>query len=415
MPDLDGELAGLRETMHDSVRQPELRTVIERSRQRGARRRMQLSAAAAVLVVGIAIPVLRTTLAPVATDPVTPLTTGATTTTSAPTDPYHYDVDFADPRHGFATGWVCSDAPATCSTRFLVTDDGGEHWQLRTLPVEVSRSNFVRQFVFSPLRVAIGTHNLDGSDGPRFYTADAGLTWTPVTAPGSDTAPTIPDGGLLDVACAAGSDCATPLLVVVAPDTGRMLPLATKPPLTNPTPASIIQLAGGWWVFGKDPATGRCALAVSRDGARSWSVRTLPDPPDTMNYALMTAHGTTLYAAAGGEVQNAPPDLVAIFRSTDGGNTWQRTFLGDKLQTPRTLYSYPVAAADGRLILSGGSGSAWASKDGGHTFELLPSAEVTGIVRPTRGGGYLASPSFGMSNVYKFSTDGVRWKEIIVH
>jgi photosystem II stability/assembly factor-like uncharacterized protein len=300
----------------------------------------------------------------------------------------------------------------TCTSGLLITEDGGEHWLARALPAQLPPSDMLRLFVLGPRSAAVGAYNLDGG-GQRFSTADAGLTWQPVPAAGSDTAATIPDGGLLDVAGATDVLDRGPVLVAVAPDSGRMLPLGTKPPLTDPLPTSTIPLAGGWWLAGKDPATGRWALAVSRNGGRSWSVKPLPNAPDTMRYALMGGRGTTLYAVAGGEAQGSPPGLNAIFRSTDGGNTWEQTFQGGNGREPRSLLGYPVAAADGQLIIGAGSGLAWASQDGGHTFHELPSDTVSGIIRRTRGG-YLASPSFGMSNVYKFSTDGVQWKEITV-
>ena len=415
MPDLDGELAELRDDLHGVVRQPEVGVVVERSRQARVRRRTQFAAAGAVLVVAAAIPLLRTTLAPVGGDPGTSpaVTTTTSTTPYNPGDGYHYDVDFADAKHGFAIRSKCAGYPGrTCTGELLVSEDGGKRWQPRAIPVELTPNTAPpRVFVFDARRVALARYTTDGTVGGGYYTADAGLTWTPVAPAGSDTSAAIPDGGLLDVACTGVAPECRPVLITLAPDTGRMLPLAAKLPLTKPIPTSTVRLAGGWWVTGTDPATGRAALAVTRDG-RTWSVRPLPDVPDGTVYAMMAAHGTTLYAVAGSEAQSAPPRLLAVFRSVDGGSTWERTFLGSKGQSPYDLIGYPVATADGRLIIPGGV--AWASRDGGRTFDVVPSDEVTGIIRPTRGG-YLASPSFGMTNVYKLSTDGVKWTEITVH
>jgi len=55
----------------------------------------------------------------------------------------------------------------------------------------------------------------------------------------------------------------------------------------------------------------------------------------------------------------------------------------------------------------------WASTDGGKSFQPAPDVAIVSYFLVT-GAGYLAGPGNPQSNVYKYSTDGVRWKEITV-
>src|SRR2546421_645141 len=131
MPDLDDQFAGLREHLRDAVHQPDLGTVIERSRQRTALRRTQLGAILAVLAVGAAVPVLRGATGPVPHAPA-PVTTSAQPSVE-PGPPFRYNVQFADPRHGFATRARCTGTTALdCKTELLVTEDGGARAVLRS-------------------------------------------------------------------------------------------------------------------------------------------------------------------------------------------------------------------------------------------------------------------------------------------
>lgn len=419
MPDLDEDLAELRESLRASVRQPELDTVIERSRQQTARRRTQLGAVAAVLIVAAAIPVLRTTLQPAADDPAAPPAT-ETSTSSMPLGPFVYDVDFADARHGFALRAGCADLDANdCRHELLVTEDG-EHWQGRTLPVELRDGDLrraIRLFVFGPRSAALALAG--ATERLSFATSDAGLTWVRAPSDASTTITAIPDGGLLTADCVVPppAEC-TFAAFAVDPGTGRELMLTTPPPLVEPFPASDRPVAGGWWVGGRDPATGVHQLAVSRDAGQSWSIRPLPGATGKGRGTTMVARGATLYVAT--EIAGQPAvgnEFLAIFRSVDGGASWEQTFRSEDKGEPRSIAGYLVVTADGRLIVPAETGGVWVSTDGGRNFTVDPNPEFAGFVKKTRAG-YLASTSVSswssVDNVYKLSTDGVRWKEIRV-
>jgi hypothetical protein len=410
MPDLDRQLGELRTSLHDTVHQPELDRLIERSRQRTTRRRTQLAAIAAVLVVAVMIPVLRTVLQPAPNHPAGQPT--APPTRPAPDGPFLNTVDFADARHGYAIRSTCVAGWSECSNELLVTSDGA-HWESRALPPELVKTHVAAGLhALRPESIVVGT-STDGAD-PRFYSADAGRTWQPVDTTLSEIA-TIPDGAILEgTHCDRANEC-TVATVVTDPSSGRSGRLANQPPVREASPAARHQVAGGWWVWGYDQASGQRVLAVSRDAGRSWSRSVLPNTDAT--WISVTTDGHALYATAYGgfpDLNREQSGLAAIFRSTDGGASWQQTWQAKDGVEPRAISGELVPTAGGRLLLSTGSrGPMWASTDGGKTFQVAPDVAIAGYFVVTSAG-YLAGPTNTESNVYKLSADGVQWKEITV-
>jgi hypothetical protein len=84
--------------------------------------------------------------------------------------------------------------------------------------------------------------------------------------------------------------------------------------------------------------------------------------------------------------------LVAIFRSTDGGQTWEQTWPGAGNGQPWPVMAEPEIRADGAIAVLSGDHKLHVSKDGGRTFQ---ESELTPATRPgiwTRGG-YFSGPS----------------------
>jgi hypothetical protein len=416
MADLDSELGGLRNALRESVRAPEPATVIRRHEQRIARRRRQLGAAAAVLLIGASIPLLRMQLAP-APDPAAnpPGTAAGESSQTVDAGKIITAIDLFDDRHGFAVRASCTVpvGDTKCTSELLVMSDG-EHWQTRGLPDELASTNGwvpSQLVVLGPDRLSVGYTFPPAARG-SFFSADAGRTWTKVPAADGSAVPAIPDGGALQTSCIPPDGC-HPELIATDPGSGRMANLATAPPLTDPVPASGWPVGGGWWAYGKDPATGRWALAVSRDAGRGWSVGVLPGLADNPSSISVTARGSVIYATAAGRHPNAGNALLGIFRSTDGGHSWEMTSPASGDWEPRTIAGIPVAAADGRLLVASQTGAVFASTDGGKTFALDRGAVFAGNVRWTRAG-YLAATSAIDSGRYMLSADGVHWKEILI-
>lgn len=409
MPDFDRDLALLRDDLRDHVHQPELTKVIARSRQRTTRRRMQLGAVLAVLVVAAAIPVLRTTLRPAPDDPAT---TTSPTTGQVPAGPVLNAIDFADERHGYAIRSTCVAGVSDCSNELVVTSDGA-HWAKRALPAAATDTRVAAVVeVLGPEAIVVAT-SMAGVD-PRFYSADAGRTWQEVPATVSDYT-TIPDGAILEGIICNHSDNCTVATVATDPNSGGSGRLSSPPQVGEPSPAARRQVASGWWLWGYDKESGKRVLAVSRDAGRTWSRSVLPITDATM--ISVTTDGHVLYATAYTgfqELGNQASGLAAIFRSTDGGATWEQTWQAKEGVQPRGISGELVAAADGRLLLSSGShGPMWASTDGGKTFQPAQDVPIASYFMRT-GAGYLAGPDDPQSNVYRLSADGVRWKDISV-
>ncbi|MFL6140942.1 MAG: WD40/YVTN/BNR-like repeat-containing protein [Labedaea sp.] len=420
MPDLDAELETLREDLLDSVRAPELAAVIDRSRQRTTRRRTQIGAVAAVLLVGAAIPVLRTALRPLP-DPAAPGTTFSVSPTTptgpawapATGTPFVYNIRWYDHQHGFALRGSCDSGAAstTCTSELLVTEDG-ERWHPRRLPdssgTTVTGANW-------ELAVLGQNHLVVQAPTLRYFSEDAGEHWRKVPVEPGQTVAAIPPGALLESRCSVVTSFCRDLgeLLVLLPDSGRTATLATSPPLTHLAPGQIPAGDGGWWVSGTDPATGRLMLAVSRDAGRSWTISPVPAFTGTP-FSGLTVVGTpqAVYATAAGQLAGVKNGLLVILRSIDGGKTWERTWQAADGAEPRSIAGVPLAATDGRLLVSTETGALYASVDGGKTFAVDRSIGRLGSVE-WHSGGYFGNVP-GSSNYYWYSPDGVQWARFIV-
>jgi hypothetical protein len=158
------------------------------------------------------------------------------------------------------------------------------------------------------------------------------------------------------------------------------------------------------------------AVAVSRDGGRTWQATTLPTsvggPVSTVQLSALGSH---LYAIVLG------PDrtIRAIFHSADGGRTFTRTRQvdpGTRPAEPATLAGEAVPLLDGRLLVTTDSGRWYASGDDGATFsQATGTLPAVGAVRRTWAG-YVAYDLFGRSaqsaGWAAFSPNGTVWRKL---
>jgi photosystem II stability/assembly factor-like uncharacterized protein len=145
------------------------------------------------------------------------------------------------------------------------------------------------------------------------------------------------------------------------------------------------------------------------DGGESWSHVGLADARHVCRIRVHPSDPDTAYAAALGHLFGPNPQR-GVYRTTDGGVTWQRVlFVSDEVgavdlcldpSSPRTLYAttWRVLRTPWSLE-SGGEGSGlWKSIDGGDTWTDL--TRNTGLPKGTIGiGGVTVSPS-NPRNVY---------------
>jgi hypothetical protein len=418
--DLDAELTRLRDEVRDSLAVPEFRQVVARHKQRVVRRRMQVGAAVAVLVVSVAIPLLRNQMA---SDRVRPATPPPASDYSPPKGPFISAIDYADDDHGYVIRARCKGGPVTCTEQLLATDDGGKHWEKRSLPRPDSAPTWT-----------LGTLHLTGSeevtvDWPtsasdestrtyRAHSVDGGRTWQSVPVPGivTDTVPAIPPDGVLVPSCArlsgGGYHCAERGFAVLLPGSGRSAKLANSPRLTAMIAGEIPMSRGRWWVIGREPKTDHWGIAISDDDGRSWRTTILDwgDNVDPFGWSVV-AQGDAMYATAIGTLPDVSNGLLGIFRSTDGGQSWAQTWQPKEGKQPRRVFPSTVAGADGTLTINSTDGKMFLSRDGGRTFTETKQryTDYAGRLRT----GYIAGLDQSPLEMAT-SSDGVHWRKVKV-
>ena len=391
MPELESSLRELRDDLRSSIGRPDLRQVAGRARDRAVRRRMQIGAITAVVLVSVLVPVLRS----LPTD---------RQSTEPPRVPMTYQVDFADPRYGYALGTACDGPEVPCAFTLLATTDRGTTWRQRTLPADgvPFASSVLLVLARNRLmlyRAPLGT----GGSTELFASDDGGRTWYE-HEPSPGAAGPIPAGARLQRIC-AGTGC--PIGVGAVAADGRLAPAPAQPPVEVRVVGEVATSGGRYWVVSQVPATRAWIISVTSDTGLSWYSSTVELPAQAWlarePWSVVEARGV-LYATALGNIGTGPFGLVAVFRSFDAGVSWTRTWQA----TPTTLVTAvtggPVATSDGRLLLYSRVEGTLESTDGSR---FTPAdRQLPGRVTWTRAG-YLAEVE---DNEYELSSDGLTWR-----
>lgn len=396
MSELDSKLAALRDDLHESITPPELAHVTARARQRTTRRRMQIGAVAAVVAVSVAVPVLRAL--PGEHRPATPPLPDSMT----------FQLDFADPDHGYALGSDCAEPEGPCELVLFATADGGRSWERRSLPDGDKRYALGDVSVLDADRVTLDRVSEQKQWG-RVVSDDGGRTWRAATA-GPPAAPApIPDGAWLQSACVGeeqdGAGCRLGV-GTVSRDPERVAPAPAQPPLIEPVIGRSATEGGRYWAAGVERSSGHWALSVSSDGGRSWQTTrvSLPGDPSMLDPWAVVENDGVLYATLQGSIAKGPYGLLAVFRSTDGGVTWTNTWRATPKTVLQAMLGSPVATDDGRLLVYSTTTGTHESSDG-RTF-TRSELRVPGEVEWTRGG-YVAKRG---PHAFAVSTDGLTWR-----
>ncbi|MFC4463203.1 exo-alpha-sialidase [Streptomyces xiangluensis] len=259
-------------------------------------------------------------------------------------------VDFARDGSGFALLVECGKT--RCRQRVAVLDKGADAWRLERSPladVTVEHGITATLRVLGPGRALI-TEGVWPPPDRTWFTSDGGRHWRQGSARPSGTTRVLPEGGTLFEDCTRmdqeGNNCEHARVLTVLPTTGEFRALATQPPLKPPVmPAG--QTEDLVFASGRDPRSGRVALAVSEDGGRSWRLSRPRGTGASVWSLRVTGAGKVLYAAEPGELpdeENVKNGLLALHRSTDGGGTWERVWEHRKGVDPRL----PARPADRR-------------------------------------------------------------------
>ncbi|MFI7679020.1 hypothetical protein [Actinophytocola sp. NPDC049390] len=397
MSELDSKLAALRDDLHESISPPEMAHVTARARQRTTRRRMQVAAVATVVAVSVAVPVLRAL--PDDQQPAKPPLPDSMT----------FQLDFADPDHGYALGSDCVEPDGPCTLALFATADGGRTWERRSLPDGDKRYALGDVSVLDADRV-----RLDRVSGQkqwaRVVSDDGGRTWRAATA-GPPAAPApIPDGAWLQPVCVGEEqdDSGCRLGVgAVSRDPARVAPAPTQPPLIEPVIGRSATEGGRYWAAGVERSSGRWAISVTSDDGRTWSTTqvTLPGEPAMNDAWSVVENDGVMYTTLQGSIAKGPYGLLAVFRSTDGGVTWTNTWRATPKTVLQAMLGAPVATDDGRLLVYSAATGTYESGDG-RTF-TRSDRRLPGEVLWTRGG-YVAKRG---PHAYAISTDGLTWRD----
>jgi photosystem II stability/assembly factor-like uncharacterized protein len=153
------------------------------------------------------------------------------------------------------------------------------------------------------------------------------------------------------------------------PDTGDLVRLANGPDMGS-LRRTVVAADGSLWVGGY-ASDQRWAVAVTRDNGRTWVTRTMDWEGGSEGPVVATWDGQLGYlVVAGGAVDGAGNRAEhSIFRTDDGGETWQRV---DTKEIPTRFFGIfqALVAADGTLLVPTSESKWYASHDGGETFTL---------------------------------------------
>jgi len=347
------------------------------------------------------------------------------------------------PDHLYALVRDCPD----CGQRLMASEDGGRTWQPRRTFAAGPRPNgtyppsdMLLMTVVGPRTVVVRLPADDAATPSPVadergaiwqLTVDGGRTWKNLAR--VDTAvPGAPDDGKI-VDCLIGTEPGGACrLFAVLPATGQVAPLANQPPLLE------YHLLPTWdgkavWVQGYDPASHRPAVAVSRDGGRSWTTgifdteAQMPKidaakPAQLEQLSVVTADARTAYAVFFTHGTRSS----RVYRSTDGGRTWARNgalppgwdLVVQHRDTYKALYghtgvsSISFVTGDGAHVLLGtrdGKAGYLGSRSGGAYTPVKPA----GLPDPDG-----AQPEVVGDRAYLYqdgdrlylSADGLRWR-----
>lgn len=329
----------------------------------------------------------------------------------------------ADSTHLFVGVQACP-APQCAKTTFQIigSDDGGRTWTDRGAPINTATIGLV----LGP-RTLIATVLTGAGDASSSATlmmsTDGARTWSAVAA--GPRIPDVPAGGR--IVCGPITEPAHFCVPsVLDPASGRLSALANPPKLTVSSDwGQVIDTAvggGAVWIAGTDPATGRPAVASSRDAGRTWSTHVFggrdcgTDP--CVAPELATLDGSTVYALL-------PADR-SVYRGTVDGAWQQLDGAATALDGARPV-SYSFVTNDGTHVLCavhpGGDTSPgvtdvdtcqfWALRPGDTTYQKIDLAGLPTTVRPierTRDGWFYAV-DYVHGALYG-SADGLHWSAV---
>jgi photosystem II stability/assembly factor-like uncharacterized protein len=330
--------------------------------------------------------------------------------------------------------------PFAPSTLFITYSDiglfrsatGGASWHSAIAGIPAEWRNTAYDLAFDPQRAGLiwgafsGTHDLprpkmwrrrspETFRGGVAVSSDGGQTWKPsnrgmIDAPATHLLldPSSPPGRRTLYACSFGRG------VYKSTDNGRRWTLKNQGiRQAQPFAWRMARAADGTLYVvlarrsegGEIGGEGDGALYRSTDGAERWTPVSLPPGVNGPNgLAVDPSDGQRLYLAAWGVRGKLYDSGGGVFRSTDGGRTWEHVFDGSQHvydvtldpRDPRTLYA---CGFEGAAYRSADAGTTWTRLRGynfkwGHRVIPDPSA-ADQVYITTFGGSVWRGPALG--------------------
>jgi hypothetical protein len=275
---------------------------------------------------------------------------------SAPTNvgqPYSVDgrmeqVVATDADHLYAVQLRCTTADEdSCASVLYGSDDAGKTWTERKRGIASGLQALAPGVLGAFVTTSVS------SVAYRIST-DGGRTWKD-SKPASGTIQAVPAGGW-PTCVEEQRDSGRCTVYGVNPQTGAQRKLASQPSTIRLREFNRTPPGTGLWATGYVPQTYQTAIAFSHDNGRTWSTHVFgkdePDYPNGINnqqVGIATLDGITVYAVVTA-VRNDGKNRLLVYRSGDGGLTWQR---GDPGHEPpwQQHGEYAYVAADGTLVV----------------------------------------------------------------
>ncbi len=320
---------------------------------------------------------------------------------------------------GFASasvGWALTDR------RLELTDDGGRTWRSAGPPIDYAGTAPKGASFFDAQRGWVVSQDTFTSSLTLWATADGGATWTRTTLPGVpipaetmgdativwidrshaviDIAGGMPNGyldGLLFTAD-GGATWSEPAMRSVTPNAGG---ITGAPVFLDP------QIG---WLAGGAPGT---RLWATRDGGQTWRLQQLAVPAGYADDRGTYPAGPRFFTRSDGVIVrvffNDTSAVTVIYRTTDGGKTWQPT----SAAVPPGSWPSFVSATDW-IVWDGTHDRFWRSTDQGATWSapIAMSGSPTGTpVFTDQSHGWAFTPG-GSGELSVTSDGGVTWSRV---
>lgn len=303
---------------------------------------------------------------------------------------YVSDLSFVDDTTGFAILNVCTGvdsqrADHPCPRRLLATTDAGASWETRG-HIPILGGPFDAFVPLSDLDVTI----VDQTDAARMLrSADGGWSWATVAISSAPPAAVSIDAVLQPSYLVACRESCEPAIRWIDPATQRLHELPGLPSATGTVALEPWHAPDGDIVVSGGDLTA-AYLAMSTDGGQTWTESRLGEYLTVQGIRVLPTGAGRAYAYVYAGDPSGAPIPPEVYRTDDGGTSWV------DIAADQPVPDWNVdATIDGELIGVSGNGVLLVSSNGGTEWTELPNAPAVGYVRTSTDGRVLSGHPLG--------------------